>query len=261
MTNNNDCKHYTKPFYYPDEAAAEWCGMSRHEYAKFKKENPTNDFGVDTHSVMSDYGTFAVPPDKPCFIERLEQICFAIEAGDIPHQRDGGVIVDGEHVARHRRTVKPQDLKAWIEKTFPNEKPSFLFDQLERKELLDAKKLLEENEKLKLEIEDKEKRLNIAREEWKKQKAEIEELKNRATTNTQKTNSGLKTELLVAGLLIQHLAQQEGLYRSSGTINNLQVKNRLLELADEFDIKDQGLNNANERIIKNALKYLEERKK
>jgi len=180
MTNINDCKHYTKPFYYPDEAAAEWCGMSRHEYAKFKKENSIRDDGVEIFEEPSGYGNYAVPPNKPCFIERLEQICFAIEAGDIPHQRDGRGIVDSEHVARYRRTVKPQDLKAWIEKTFPNEKPSFLFDQLERKELLDAKKLLEENEKLKLEVEEKNVRLEKARDIYRQQRKEFDSLKTNA---------------------------------------------------------------------------------
>jgi predicted nucleic acid-binding Zn-ribbon protein len=38
-----------------------------------------------------------------------------------------------DHVAPERRTVSRQDLKEWIAKEFPSEKPDFLFDEIERK--------------------------------------------------------------------------------------------------------------------------------
>jgi hypothetical protein len=48
--------------------------------------------------------------------------------------RDGGVsfYTNGESVAYSRRTLKRNDLKEWIAKEFPNDKPAFLFDEVER---------------------------------------------------------------------------------------------------------------------------------
>ena len=59
----------------------------------------------------------------------------AIEKGALPVCRENGKSFDGrtEHVAPERRHVTRQDLKEWIAREFPADKPAFLFDEVERK--------------------------------------------------------------------------------------------------------------------------------
>jgi hypothetical protein len=50
----------------------------------------------------------------------------------LPVCREKGYPVD-DHVAPGRRHLRGQDLREWIAKEHPNDKPSFLFDEIERK--------------------------------------------------------------------------------------------------------------------------------
>lgn len=52
--------------------------------------------------------------------------------GELPHGRDGRPIDDGDHVAPHRITVRHTDLKTWMATYYPDQKPKFLFDEIER---------------------------------------------------------------------------------------------------------------------------------
>jgi hypothetical protein len=38
----------------------------------------------------------------------------------------------GEQVAQHRLTIRHADLKEWMQKRYPDQKPAFLFDDIER---------------------------------------------------------------------------------------------------------------------------------
>ena len=67
-----------------------------------------------------------------------------------------------------------------------------------------------------------------------------------------------KTALKVIGLLMLHL--NKGKYTNNGKPNRSQLKGLLLELAREHKIKDFGLNNADELILKRAWDYIEEQK-
>lgn len=72
-------------------------------------------------------------PDVPCLEPRKRAIAEAIESGELPHGRDDANPVEkNDHVAHKRRHILGGELKKWIEKAFPNEKPSFLFDDIER---------------------------------------------------------------------------------------------------------------------------------
>jgi hypothetical protein len=55
---------------------------------------------------------------------------FAIDEGILRCGRDGKTVDD--HVAPARKTVRHIDLKEWMEKNFPGDKPVFLFDEVER---------------------------------------------------------------------------------------------------------------------------------
>ena len=65
--------------------------------------------------------------------------------------------------------------------------------------------------------------------------------------------------LKVIGLLMHHLAKSPR-YASGTNPNKSQIKKLLLELADELDIDDYGLNKVDERLLAEALKYLETQK-
>ena len=67
------------------------------------------------------------------------------------------------------------------------------------------------------------------------------------------------TSLKVIALLMHHLAKSPR-YASGKSPNKSQIKKLLLELADELDIDDYGLNKVDERLLAEALKYLETQK-
>ncbi|MWM31694.1 protein kinase, partial [Escherichia coli] len=62
-----------------------------------------------------------------------EKILDAIHNCEIPYGRDGKTVQPGEQVAKHRLTVRHSDLKSWMSKNYPNQKPAFLFDEVEQK--------------------------------------------------------------------------------------------------------------------------------
>ena len=83
--------------------------------------------------------------------------------------------------------------------------------------------------------------------------------------NTKKTvkpsgsDLATNTSLKVVGLLMKHLAKTPK-YASGSSPNKSEIKKLLLTLADEFDIDAYGLNKVDERLLADAMKYLEEQK-
>jgi len=61
-----------------------------------------------------------------------EKILDATLNGDLVHGRDGRTVAPGDHVAKERMTIRHTDLKAWMAKHYPDQKPKFLFDDVER---------------------------------------------------------------------------------------------------------------------------------
>lgn len=108
------------------QAAALWCGVPEERVAIIVKEaiqlSPTG-FG---RSIWKH-------PSVPCLEPRSRAIAEAIEKGELPHGReDGEPVPGGDHVAYERRHFFGRDLRKWMEIAFPNEKPAFLFDDIER---------------------------------------------------------------------------------------------------------------------------------
>jgi len=116
--------HYA--VYSIPQAAALWCGVPEEQIPTVIKEaeqlSPTGlGRSIRTH------------PTVPCLEPRSRAIAEAIEDGSLPHGReDGQTVASGEHVAYERRHFFGRDLRKWMEKAFPNEKPAFLFDDIER---------------------------------------------------------------------------------------------------------------------------------
>ena len=67
------------------------------------------------------------------------------------------------------------------------------------------------------------------------------------------------TSFKVIGLLMHHLAKSPR-YASGTSPNKSQIKELLLDLASELEVNPYGLNKVDERLLTDALKYLEEQK-
>jgi hypothetical protein len=116
----NSCNSLEKPFYRPVEAALRWCGLIAHEA-----------------EILSELSDDWVPktrqfPRWPCLQTNTEKILDAIMHNAIPHGRDGQTVSDRDHVAKARLTVRHTDLREWMSKHYPDQKPAFLFDEIER---------------------------------------------------------------------------------------------------------------------------------
>lgn len=106
--------------YRPIEAALRWCNLAEHEIEILKGTG---------RSLFPGLGVF---PQWPCLRTNAEKIHDAILNSEMPHGRDGKTVGPDDHVAEYRMTVRHTDLKAWMAKHYPEQKPKFLFDELER---------------------------------------------------------------------------------------------------------------------------------
>lgn len=118
--NSKSCSSLEKAYYTPLEAALRWCNLIAHEVMILTK------VGDATLPAVRDF------PQWPCLRVNAEKILSATMNHELPYGRDGRAVPDGEQVAKHRLTIAHNDLKAWITKYYPNQKPAFLFDEVER---------------------------------------------------------------------------------------------------------------------------------
>ena len=114
------CSDLAKLHYRPIDAALRWCGLIAHEIKILKATG---------ESQYPPLGSF---PQWPCLRSNVERIVDAIETGELPHGRDGKTVAPGDHVATTRRTIRHSDLKTWMARHHPDQKPKFLFDDIER---------------------------------------------------------------------------------------------------------------------------------
>lgn len=120
--NEKSCNALEKPFYRPVEAALRWCGLIAHEVEILTALHG----GCD----IPRTGQF---PRWPCLQANTERILDAVMHGNIPHGRDGKTVAPDDHVRADRVTVRHTDLREWMAKHYPDQKPAFLFDEIERK--------------------------------------------------------------------------------------------------------------------------------
>lgn len=121
---NDSCEHVQSYYtvYQIPVAAALWCGIPPDEVAEHIQISEQVNRGVFRH------------PYIKCLEPRCRALHEAIEKGALPVSRENGKSFDGsiEHVAHERRHVTRQNLKEWIAREFPSDKPEFLFDEIER---------------------------------------------------------------------------------------------------------------------------------
>jgi hypothetical protein len=127
---NDSCEQVRALYqsYTVPQAAMLWCGVPSKEvdhHLKFAK--PTSE--------ASSYGQHVLKhPYIPCLEARCRAIHDAIINNELKVGRDGGntFFIKEQHIAFPRRTVKSVDLKEWIASKFSDEKPVFLFSEIER---------------------------------------------------------------------------------------------------------------------------------
>ena len=110
-------------YYAVPVAAMLWCGVPPEEVESELQNTSAHPAirGVRSH------------PCIPCLEPRCRVIHDAIDSGALPCSRENGnTVAPGDHVAVERRHVSRDDLKAWIARQFPADKPAFLFDEIER---------------------------------------------------------------------------------------------------------------------------------
>ena len=104
-------------------AAALWCGVPANEIDEHLK------IAVQVHRAVYRH------PYIKCLEPRCRAMHEAIDKGALLVSRESGKSFDGttDHVAPEWRHVTRQNLKEWIAREFPADKPEFLFDEVERK--------------------------------------------------------------------------------------------------------------------------------
>lgn len=114
------CSSLERAYYRPIEAALRWCNLIEHEVVILEKT------GQSLFPAIADF------PQWPCLRLNAEKIFEATQNNELSHGRDGRTVSEGDHVAAHRVTVRHNDLKLWVAKYYPDQKPKFLFDEVER---------------------------------------------------------------------------------------------------------------------------------
>jgi hypothetical protein len=87
----------------------------------------------------------------------------------------------------------------------------------------------------------------------------IDDTSKLSSSVTHHSASPTNTSLKVIGLLMHHLAKSPK-YLSGIAPNKSQIKELLLQLAVELDMNNYGLNKVDERLLNDAMKYLETQK-
>ncbi len=106
-----------RSFYHPIEAAILWCDLADHE-AEIIQVELSHPGGLLKHF-----------PQWPMLHLYAERICDAIIFGELPATYLGGPIRLGDPVQRAFWSIRHPDLCGWFTRTYPHERPAFLFSR------------------------------------------------------------------------------------------------------------------------------------
>lgn len=148
MDNSLSPKKRVKVFYSPIEAAIRWTGLSRQEPRILLAL-------VDTR--LPEQADF---PRWQQLLLNAERIQDALVHGDLPYGKGGITTNDPALLEDPDLTIRHVDLRAWMIRFYPDQRPGFLFDAFERHlhpaVSMDAvKALLMDREALKVQLADR----------------------------------------------------------------------------------------------------------
>ena len=193
--------HHSKVFYRPIEAAIRWCNLTRFEI-----------------HILRTMNAKATPDPKdisrwPILVLNTERIFDAIRNGDLPYGKGGITYNDPSLLEDPDLTIRHVDLKIWMSRFYPNQKPAFLFDAVEQKvhsaiDLETIQVLLAERETLRIRIADYEQSLNELQEQ---RELLCKQAENWNFTNREVTPRSETTYLnIIGGLLTLLLGRSPG---------------------------------------------------
>ena len=111
---------HCRVFYRPIEAAIRWSGLLRFETRILEGMNGKG---------VPDRDDF---PRWPMLRLNTERIFDALRNGELPYGKSGVTSNDSSFLDDPDITVRHVDLKAWMARFYPDQKPTFLFDEIER---------------------------------------------------------------------------------------------------------------------------------
>ena len=111
---------HCRVFYRPIEAAIRWSGLLRFETRIL---DAMNGKGVPD---LDDF------PRWPMLRLNTERIFDGLRNGELPYGKSGVTSNDPSFLDDPDLTVRHVDLKTWMARFYPDQKPTFLFDEIER---------------------------------------------------------------------------------------------------------------------------------
>lgn len=111
---------WAKVYYRPIEAAIRWTGLARHEHKIL---------GVLKARPIPEASEF---PEWPALRLNTERIYDGIKNKELPHGVDGITTQRRSRVSASHLTVRHVDLKAWMIRYYPEQRPDFLFSHVEQ---------------------------------------------------------------------------------------------------------------------------------
>ena len=110
--------------YSVSQVAVLWCGVPEGQVEQALEEaTPLSVDGLGQNVIWTH-------PNLPCLEYKSRAIAMALEDGSLPFVRDDKT-PPFAYVPIKYRQILGRDLKIWIEKNFPNDKPAFLFSDIE----------------------------------------------------------------------------------------------------------------------------------
>lgn len=116
----NEASALPKVFYRPIEAAIRWSGLVRHE------ANILATMGPRSTPAPDDF------PQWPMLRLNTERLFDAMANRDLPYGSHGITRDDPALLDHVDLTIRHVDLKAWMTRFYPDQRPSFLFDAIEQ---------------------------------------------------------------------------------------------------------------------------------
>lgn len=109
-----------KVYYRPIEAAIRWTGLARHEQRIL---------GVLKARLIPEAREF---PEWPALKLNTERIYDGIKNKELPHGIDGITVQRRSRISPSHLTVRHVDLKEWMARYYPEQRPDFLFSRFEQ---------------------------------------------------------------------------------------------------------------------------------
>lgn len=184
--------NHAKVFYRPIEAAIRWSGLTRFE------TRIVDVMGRKRIPAPDDF------PRWPMLCLNAERIFDGLRNGELPFGKAGITCDDSSLLDDPNLTIRHVDLKAWMARFYPDQRPAFLFDEIERQlhpgiRIEAVQALLADREALKVELAEREQSFDALHREHRRLRKKTE---NHGTAVREVTSRSETTYLNIVGGLL-----------------------------------------------------------